>query len=307
MDTIRGRLRPGGRLFAALLLAALALFALAAAACGDDNDKNTTTPAATSQATSTGSAKTADNAITIEAFEMGFKVSGDLRPGTATITLKNTGSVAHMMATLRVKDGVTLDQVKQALQEGEDALTPLGADSDADAVYGTPALVGAGQSSTTTALNLKAGNYVILCFVQDENGMPHAAMGMVNMFTVKGDPVTTTPKSDGDITITDAAITLPAGFTGKGTYKVTDTGTKPHTLSFAKLDEGKSLQDYVGYVGGQFAAGKPIDGGGGVLMGGIDSLNPGQTAYVTVDLAKGHYGYVSTEEGDQLGGEFDVS
>jgi len=112
MDTIRGRNRPGGRLFAALLLAALALFALAAAACGDDNDKNTTTPAATSQATSTGSAKTADNAITIEAFEMGFKVSGDLRPGTATITLKNTGSVAHMMATLRVKDGVTLDQVK---------------------------------------------------------------------------------------------------------------------------------------------------------------------------------------------------
>ncbi len=304
MNTIRGRLRPGGRLFAVLLLAALALLAMTAAACGDDNDKDATTPGATSQATSGASA---DNAITIEAFEMGYKVSGDLRPGTATITLKNTGSVAHMMATMRVKDGVTLDQVKQAMQEGEDALSPLSADSDEQAVYGTPALVGAGQSSTTTALNLKAGNYVILCFVQDENGMPHAAMGMVNMFTVKGDPVTTTPKSDGDITITDDAITLPDGFTGKGTYKVTDTGTKPHTLSFAKLEDGKSLQDYVGYVGGQFAAGKPIDGGGGVLMGGIDSLNPGQTAYVTVDLAKGHYGYVSTEEGDQLGGEFDVS
>lgn len=304
MNTIRGRLRPGGRLFAVLLLAALALLAMTAAACGDDNDKDATTPGATSQATSGASA---DNAITIEAFEMGYKVSGGLRPGTATITLKNTGSVAHMMATMRVKDGVTLDQVKQAMQEGEDALSPLSADSDEQAVYGTPALVGAGQSSTTTALNLKAGNYVILCFVQDENGMPHAAMGMVNMFTVKGDPVTTTPKSDGDITITDDAITLPDGFTGKGTYKVTDTGTKPHTLSFAKLEDGKSLQDYVGYVGGQFAAGKPIDGGGGVLMGGIDSLNPGQTAYVTVDLAKGHYGYVSTEEGDQLGGEFDVS
>lgn len=304
MDTIRGRLRPGGRLLAALVLAVLALAALETAACGDDNDKGGTTPAATSQATN--GASTA-NAITIDAFEMGFKVSGTLRPGTATITLKNTGAVAHMMATMRVKDGVTLDQVKQAMQEGEDALAPLGADADADAVYGTPALVGAGQSATTTALNLKAGNYVILCFVQDENGMPHAAMGMVNMFTVKGDPVTTTPKSDGDIRITDDAITLPSGFTGTGTFKVTNSGTKPHTLSFAKLESGTSLQDYVGYVGGQFANGKPIDGGGGVLMGGVDSLNPGQVAYVTISLAKGHYGYVSTEDGDQMGGEFDVS
>ena len=299
-----GRSRAGGRLLATLLLAALAIFALAMAACGDDNDSKSDTPAASSSQAAAGDA---DNAITIEAFEMGFNVSGKLRPGTATITLKNTGAVAHMMATMRVKDGVTLDQVKTAMQQGEDALAPLGADSDEEAVYGTPALVGAGQSSTVTTENLKAGNYVILCFVQDEDGMPHAAMGMVNMFTVEGDPVNTTPKSDGDITISDDAITLPDGFSGKGTFKVTNSGQKPHTLSFAKLDDGTSLQDYVGFVGGQFAAGKPIDGGGGVLMGGVDALNPGQTAYVTLDLEAGHYGYVSTEEGDQLGGEFDVS
>lgn len=293
----------GRRIAALLLLALTAAAMLTFAACGDDTAKTSSTPLASASS----AADAAANAITIEAYEMGYRVSGTLRPGTATITLKNTGAVAHMMATMRVKDGVTLDQVKQAMQEGEDALAPLQADTDADAVYGTPALVGAGQSATTTALNLKAGNYVILCFVQDADGMPHAAMGMVDMFTVKGEPVTTTPKSDGDITITDDAITLPDGFTGKGAYKVTNAGTAPHTLSFAKLDAGTNLQDYVGYVGGQFAAGKPIDGGGGLLMGGVDSLNPGQAAYVTLDLGKGHYGYVSTEEGDQLGGEFDVS
>ena len=285
---------------AAGLLAGVALVALPMAACSDDNDSGGSTPTSASPATSA-------NAITVEAYEMGFKPSGALRPGTATITLKNTGSVAHMMATMRVKDGVTLDQVKQAMQEGEDAMAPLAADSDNEASYGTPALVGAGQSSTTTALNLKAGNYVILCFVQSNDGTPHAAQGMVDMFHVEGDTVSTTPKSDADITISDDAIKLPDGYTGKGTFKVTNTGAKQHTLSFAKLENGTSLDQYVQYVGEQFGSGKAIDGGGGVLMGGVDNLLPGQTTYITLDLGAGHYGYASTDNDDQMGGEFDVS
>jgi plastocyanin len=321
MDRKQRPFLPGGRIAAVLLMAALAVFALAMAACGDDDKSSTTpVPASTTAATSasqtttgkgatasgsnTGSAST--NAITIEGFEMGYKVSGKLRPGTATITFKNTGGTTHMMAATRLKDGVTLDQVKAALKRSEDAAAPLMADGPDASTYGTPALVSAGESSTVTAVNLKPGNYAILCFVPGPDGMPHAAMGMISMFTVEGDPVTTAPKSDGDIDISDTAIKLPDGFTGKGTYKVTDSGQKPHTISFAKLDAGKSLQDYFAYVGGKFAANQPPDGGGGTLVGGIDSLLPGQTAYVTLDLKPGHYGYVSTEEDDQLGGEFDV-
>jgi uncharacterized cupredoxin-like copper-binding protein len=298
------------------------------AACGDD-DKSSTTPEpasatapagntttaaptngtkTTSDATATSSqeASATENAITIEGVDMGYKVSGKLRPGTATITFKNTGDTTHMMATTRLKDGVTLDQVIAALQESEDAATPLMADGPDASTYGTPALLSAGQSATTIAVDLKAGNYAILCFVPGPDGMPHAAMGMVGMFTVEGDPVTTTPKADANIDISDTAITLPDGFTGKGTFKVTNSGAKPHTISFAKLEQGTTLQDYFNYVGQKFGANQPPDGGNGTLVGGIDSLLPGQTAYVVLDLEPGHYGYVSTEEDDQMGGEFDV-
>jgi hypothetical protein len=55
-----------------------------------------------------------------------------------------------------------------------------------------------------------------------------------------------------------------------------------------------------------------IDGGGGTLVGGIDALAPGQSAYLTLDLKPGHYGYISSADmtGPDLpaqSGEFDVA
>ena len=59
-------------------------------------------------------------------------------------------------------------------------------------------------------------------------------------------------------------------------------------------------------------SGKAIDGGGGVLDGGVDSLLPGQSAYVTLDLPSGHYGYLSMDDAQgptipAQHGEFDVA
>ena len=48
-----------------------------------------------------------------------------------------------------------------------------------------------------TELNLESGAYAALCFVFDpETGMPHAMMGMVDVFTVgeEGTPAVATPE-----------------------------------------------------------------------------------------------------------------
>jgi hypothetical protein len=60
------------------------------------------------------------------------------------------------------------------------------------------------------------------------------------------------------------------------------------------------------------ATNSSIDGGGGALVGGVDELLPGQSAFLTVDLDAGHYGYVSTTDanGPEIPvqhGELDVS
>lgn len=243
---------------------------------------------------------------------MSFDVSGSLRPGMATITLKNSDDEAHMMAVARLKPGVTFDQVKAALAKSEDAAGPLLADGEQNSNYGTPAPVGAGQSTTVTAEHLQPGNYALVCFFNDNSGTPHFKMGMIGSLTVAGDEVTDAPHSDGTISIDDSAITMPDGFAGHGTFLVTNAGTAPHSISFARLDPGTTLDAFYQHIGETMNNGKAVDGGGGVLDGGVDTLAPGQSAYLTLDLASGHYGYVSIQDANSptipvQHGEFDVA
>ncbi len=262
-----------------------------------------------------GCGATTGNEVTISAYEMGYKVSGAVRPGVAKITFRNTGHLTHMMATLRLKPGVSLDQVRQTLStSGPDAVGQLTEDDPATAAYATPALLSPGESATTVSPTLKAGTYLVACYVPDDKGMPHVADGMLSTFTVKGSSYGKEPQSKGTISLTDHGITLPGGFAGSGTFLVENTGSTEHTFSVARLQPGTTLLSYFQHVNDAFQANKPIDGGGGTLLGGVDTLQPGQRAYVVVGLTKGHYGYVSTGGGDGrptdvsqgLKGEFDV-
>lgn len=251
-----------------------------------------------------------DNAVTITMPGMSYEVSGTLRPGIGSITLANTDDVAHMMAFAHLKDGVTLDQVKDALATSEDALGALLAEAP-DTSYGTPDVLGAGQTETITGVAFKPGTFVLACFLMSSDGMPHWQMGMIGELTIEGDPATEKPADSGTIVIDDAGITVPDGFAGHGTYLVTNTGAQPHNLSIAWLDSGTSLADYAGHVGQAMGTGGAIDGGGGLLVGGIDALAPDQSAYITLDLRPGHYGYISSAdmtgpELPQQSGEFDV-
>src|SRR5690606_11802328 len=85
-----------------------------------------------------------DNAVTITMPGMSYEVSGALRPGVGSITLVNDDDVTHMLAIAHLKDGVTLDQAKDALGQSEDAASALLAESP-ETSYGTPALLGPGE------------------------------------------------------------------------------------------------------------------------------------------------------------------
>jgi plastocyanin len=286
--------------------AVCAALALAGAACGSDSSTSaSTTTAAPAPAEAT-------NAVTVSTPGMTYETSGSLRPGVATITLENTDDQSHMMAFAPLADGVTLDQFRAALDQGEEAAGQLLATPPDQAIYGTPAPVAGGESTTVTAKDLPAGEYVLICFFTTDDGTPHWKMGMIGSLTVAGDPSTGTPDSDGTITIDDQGITLPDGFDGHGTFLVTNDGTSPHSISFARLDAGTTLDAYYQHIGQAMATNSSIDGGGGALVGGVDELLPGQSAFLTVDLDAGHYGYVSTTDanGPEIPvqhGELDVS
>lgn len=306
--TPRRRLRRGSAIAASFAT----VLALAGCSSSSRSDESKDTTATTAASADSGGAPI-DNALTITTPDMEYDVSGSLRPGVGAITMDNTDDVTHMLAFAQVKDGVTTDQVTAALDKSEEEAGKLFVDSgpEGPAPLGTPALVGPGQRSTVTALDLKPGTYAMICFLTDDQGEPHWKMGMVKEVEISGDTATEKPESDGTITLNDDAITMPDDFNGSGTFLVTNTGKNPHAFSVAKLDAGTSLATFAGAVGQTEQAGKSIDVDGGVLAGGVDALLPGQSAYLTLDLEPGHYGYISPEDMNSpelppQHGEFDV-
>lgn len=236
------------------------------------------------------------NAVTVTTNGMDYIVHGHLHPGTATLRWRNRDDEAHMMAFSRLKPGVTLRRLMAAQRKGERATVALLADGP-DATYGSPATLGAHQSTTVTMANLARGDYAMICFLVAKNGMPHWQMGMVNILHVKGAARRGAPHAVATIRITDRAIVLPPAIRrGQGTFRVVNQGTKHHSLQLVRLAKGTTLAAYNRWFGGQSQAGKPVDGGGGVLAGGIDDLAGGHSGWLTLHLAHGRYGYASTDD-----------
>jgi plastocyanin len=288
---------------------------LAAAGCGSKDSTTTADPPnSTAQETTTSTAAPTGapitNAITISTPGMLYDVQGQLRPGVAAITLANTSDQTHMMAMARLKAGVTAAQLTAALGQSEEEAGKL-IDGDPEASYGSPAPVGPRESVTVTIESLPAGTYGIICFLSDKDGKPHWTMGMVSTFDVTGDSTDEKPDSDGTIELSDTSATLPQGFTGRGTFRVTNSGTTPHGLNIARLESGTTLAAFSAHIGQAQMNNASVDGGGGTLVGGIETLNPGQSGWITLDLSPGHYGFVSGNDaqGPELPpqhGEFDV-
>lgn len=264
----------------------------------------------TAQADATAPSSPTDNAITVTTTGDNYQISGHLFPGTGTIRWVNSDAEMHMMEVARLQPGATVKKLLAALnsEDGEQAANAYLADGPSG-TYGGPGLLTAGQGETVTMTGLQPGTYVLVCFMTDADGVPHFMQGMITTINIRGHEGTQAPSSVGTIAVNDSAIALPDDFTGQGTYAVTNTGTAPHSFSLAQLDPGVTLADFAESVG--FAMGTGTQPGGGALVAGVETLSPGQTSYLTLDLTSGHYGYVSTQDimGPDLppqSGEFDL-
>ncbi len=255
------------------------------------------------------------NTLTVKAGEYAYQLKGSPKAGWTEIQFVNAGNEYHMMAVVKLKKGVTVAQLKAAALSSDQSAFGKIADGDGN-VSGMPQLLAPAQHATVIA-ELAAGHYGILCFVPAAtDGKPHVAHGMLKVFDVKGKSSLKPPK-DGvkDVTLTDTAIAVPPGNAPRhGTLKVTNEGTAPHSFGLVKIESGKTLDEVKAYFDAFFASGPPAGPAPGAVLGGVSTIAPGGMAYVELDLAAGHYGYVSTEGNDPsnddytkgLHGEVDV-
>jgi hypothetical protein len=126
------------------------------------------------------------DAIDITLDDYSFAVSGDLTEG-GDITLTNEGDEVHMIGFGRLKDGATVDDVKDALENADPEAEedPTSEFFEEDEIGWPGGFVTPGHRVTFSAANLKPGNYALLCYFPTEGGgPPHIAQGMVHGLTV---------------------------------------------------------------------------------------------------------------------------
>jgi hypothetical protein len=294
----------------AAMVGVLALAGLGA--CGDDDDDSAATTT-TEAGAETGSGTGGENELSIEMVDYGYKVSGSIKAGRATVSTTNTGKEWHMAGFGKLKEGVTVAQLGAALAAGGESEEDPTAKFIEKELNSPGQILQPGQSQSLTVDVFEPGNYVMVCFLPTEGeGTPHFAKGMISGFEVAaGDSGLGEPDEDVAITLGDDAepANVPGELgAGKRTFKITSDGAKGKDFIIAQLNEGKAFGDFDTYFESEFEKeGGPAKGAAakapGTIFGSTFAVEAGETIWMTVDLKPGATYFVSTTNSDEGGEE----
>ena len=204
-------------------------------------------PAAASGKPAASAAPVVGNLFTIQATEYKFDAPDSIPGGLTTIRLTDVGKQPHEAQLFRLNSGVTGDQFQTALKNPN----PAGALKLSTATGGVAAV----DPGTTaeSIMDLQPGQYYLLCFLPDANGVPHFVHGMLKAFTVtKPSAAAASPQASTTVTLKDFTFEMPATLPAGATIvKVTNEGPQPHQMEIARLAPGKTAQDVTSFFASQ--------------------------------------------------------
>jgi hypothetical protein len=138
-------------------------------------------------ATGTVSAPNATADVDVTTAEYTFAgLANPVPAGEHVWKVTNKGAQPHFMSLAKLPDGTTQKQLTDAIN-AQMSGTPVagGLDLSQIAGVGGTSTLSTGQS-LWTAFDLAPGTYAAVCFFPDiQSGLPHAALGMAVVFTVK--------------------------------------------------------------------------------------------------------------------------
>jgi uncharacterized cupredoxin-like copper-binding protein len=220
--------------------------------------------------------------ISIEAADYSFEAPAQIEAGLVKLNLVNNGQEPHHAQLARLNEGTTMDQFLGALQQGPEAAFPL------ITFVGGPGLLDAGFSQQVT-LDLIPGQYVLLCFMESHDGMPHLAKGMIKPLEVvatseEAEVSSPQPKADATIKLMDFSFVLPAEIkAGEQVWEVVNEGPQIHEIMIVKLAEDKGVADVQSFLQSPHGA-PPFTN-----LGGFQALTPGETGWLNLNLEPGEY------------------
>ena len=218
------------------------------------------------------------NTVTIRGGDFAFDMSSDATAGMVNFKFFNDGPGIHHATIVRLDSGKSVDDLKAALKTPGPPprwMVPVGGPNAPDP-----------RAESNATLNLQAGNYAVVCFVDVPGGVPHFTKGMVHALTVKPStrPAGAAPNADIKVTLNDYVFAESKPLSaGTHTFAVTNGAAQPHELEILKLAPGKTAKD----VGDWMV--KPVGPPPASLVGGMAAMAPGGPAYFTADITPGNY------------------
>ncbi len=287
-NSLLGRYRFQMRSTFWLTLAVLAVLALAA--CGD---AATATPRPTSTPAPTPTPVPQINEVSFAAIDFGYTGPSSIPAGMTRISLANQGQELHHQQLIKLPDGTSSEDLLAAFAQGPGSLPPPGIES-----AGGVSVLAPGGSGTAT-LNIQPGNYVMLCFVPNAEGVPHFALGQAASLTVTEatGPLAAEPDSDLTVDMSDFAYSLSEPITaGVQTIKVTNGGVQDHEAFLVQLAPGATAMDFLAaFEPG--AQGPPP----GLPLGGFQSIVNGGGGFFTAEFAPGNFALICFVEDVETG------
>jgi hypothetical protein len=259
------------------LLSAAAL--LAACTAKDAAKTDSTVAQAGAPAASRGAFDPATHTATIYAKEFAFEAPDSISAGLTTFNLVNDGAALHHVQLVRLDSGKTMADFEAVMKNP-------GTPPPAWAVFVGGPNAPDPKGTTNATLDLKEGNYVMLCLVDLPDHVPHFAKGMVKPFKVTaaaGTPAVA-PTPDVTISLVDYNFAVKGNLTaGKHTIKIENNGPQVHEIEIIRLAPGKTMKDL-----GDWMA-KPDGPPPANAIGGLAATLKGGSAFYNVELTPGKY------------------
>ncbi|MFL5576436.1 MAG: hypothetical protein ACJ79S_10760 [Gemmatimonadaceae bacterium] len=223
--------------------------------------------------------------VTITARDYAFVAPDTVEAGLTELRLVNAGTELHHVFLVRLDEGKTM----------RDALDAFAAAGPPPAwmhpVGGPNTPVPGGTSSA--ALRLAAGRYVMICVIPSADRMPHLAKGMAHELVVipAGTPGESASARTSDARTSDVTMTL-SDYTfavstplraGRQLVRVRNSAAQLHEVLFVRLAPGKTAADVAAWVV------KPEGPPPGAPVGGTTPMAQGEENVVPLDLAPGEY------------------
>ncbi len=230
--------------------------------------------------------------VTITASDYAFDLPSELPTGLVSLTLTNAGKVNHHGIVMRLKDGVTLDQLKTVLQAPQGDFTTV-----SDLSLFLPD-TGPGLSNQAT-VEMQPGNWVILSVAMGDfaDPRPDWVKGSLAPFTVKESThQVSAPKTDLVLTIGNDDADMSAEVSpGEHTIQVVNGSDKPDGWAFfIRLEGDTKVEDILSMFDALFSGQQPAKMAEFTPVGGLMGYNLSKSFYTTVDFTPGNYAVITS-------------